>query len=460
MSAVISAADLQAPMASASSWLLGPYHLNPDGHLRLGSVPVALSPLQRRLLVVLVRQAGRVIEKDSLLDQVWGHRQVSDVSLARAVHGLRRILDQGPLGGRVIHTIYGSGYRFDGPVTPCREPDLPGPATHGAPFPPEQALSRFVEGLVLLRQRDPLRLEGAARHFQGCLEQAPRFAPACLQLAATQLARYQWGQLPAMAVEGEIAALLERAEAAGSDAHQLQALRLEVLSLLNWQPQLAEQRFASWLPHQLPGGSAGHSWARHLLVTGRCEQALALLQPQLEADHPSGWMLAALAEALAGEREGAIRALHSQLNLDGTLVGPRLLLALLLAEAGRATQALAELSRSGALDGPAESLRALPALVLVQAGATDRAAQLLDQALARPAATWSMVSLWGAVALALGRQDRASLLLEEAVGRRCGLAPLLLAWPQLSHYDHTPPLRAFRRAMARSFAGFDAAAAA
>lgn len=98
MSAVISAADLQAPMASASSWLLGPYHLNPDGHLRLGSVPVALSPLQRRLLVVLVRQAGRVIEKDSLLDQVWGHRQVSDVSLARAVHGLRRILDQGPLG--------------------------------------------------------------------------------------------------------------------------------------------------------------------------------------------------------------------------------------------------------------------------------------------------------------------------------------------------------------------------
>jgi Tfp pilus assembly protein PilF len=400
-----------------------------------------------------------VIEKDSLLDQVWGHRQVSDVSLARAVHGLRRILDQGPLGGGVIHTIYGSGYRFDGPVTAFSVPDPAVPEAHGAPFPPEQVLSRFVEGLVLLRQRDPLQLEAAARQFRRCLEQAPHFAPALLKLAATQLARYQWGQMPAAAVEGEIASLLEQAEAAGADAHQLHALRLEVLSLLNWQPRLAEERFASWLPNQLPSGPSSHSWARHLLVTGRSGQALQLLQPQLESDHPSGWMLAGLAAALGGDPAGAIRSLHSPLNLDGTLVAPRLLLALLLAEDGRATQALSELSRCGVLDGTAASLSALPALVLAQAGAQDRAAALLDQALARPTADQTMVSLWGVVALTLGRQDRAALLLEEAVRSRCGLAPLLLAWPRIASYDHTPPLRAFRRAMARSFGGFEAAAA-
>ena len=89
----------------------------------------------------------------------------------------------------------------------------------------------------------------------------------------------------------------------------------------------------------------------------------------------------------------------------------------------------------------------------------DLAAALLDQALARPTADQTMVSLWGVVALALGRQDRAALLLEEAVRRRCGLAPLLLAWPQIASYDHTPALRAFRQAMARSFGGFDAAVA-
>jgi DNA-binding winged helix-turn-helix (wHTH) protein len=459
MTVAVLTADRQAGVKAPSAWVLGPYRLDAEGHLRLGSVPVALSPLQRRLLVVLVRQAGRVIEKDALLDQVWGHRQVSDVSLARAVHGLRRILDQGPLGGGVIHTIYGSGYRFDGPVSPFSVPDPAASEAHGTPFPPEPVLSRFVEGLVLLRQRDPLRLEGAAHQFRRCLEHAPHFAPALLSLAATQLARYQWGQLPAAAVEGEISNLLEQAEGAGADPHQLHALRLEVLSLLNWQPRLAEERFASWLPDQLPCGPALHSWARHLLVTGRSGQALELLQHQLEADHPSGWMLAALAAAQGGDRDGAIRSLHIQLNLDGTLVAPRLLLALLLAEAGRATQALSELSRCGILDGPAASLSALPALVLAQAGAPDRAAALLDQALARPTADQTMVSLWGVVALALGRQDRAALLLEEAVLRRCGLAPLLLAWPQIARYDHTPALRAFRQAMARSFGGFDAAVA-
>lgn len=446
--------DIPSSIAPSAVWMFGPYSLDSDGHLCLGPAAVPLSPLQRRLLLALVGQAGKVIEKNNILDQVWGHRQVSDVSLARAVHGLRRILDQGPLGGGVIHTIYGSGYRLDVPVRLRVAADPAQPSHPSAPFPGAQALGHFVEGLVQLRQRDPRLLARAARHFQSCLEHSPAFGPALLHLAATHLGQHLWGQVPASAVDAEIEALLMQAEAAGCEAEPLLALRVEALSLLHWQPQLVEERFASWLPAQLTAGPPLHSWALHLLVTGRPAEARDLLRPHLLDDHPSGWMLSALAAALAGDRNGAIQALRFQLGLDGSLLTPRLLLALLLAEAGQPSEALDQLSFSGVFEAPAESLLALPALVLAKAGASGRAALLLDQAVARPAAKQSMASIWGAVALVLGQQERAATLLEQAVSSRCGLAPFLLAWPALAHHDDTAAVRTFRSGMARSFGAF------
>jgi DNA-binding winged helix-turn-helix (wHTH) protein len=135
------------------SWSIGPYWMDADGHLSLGTSSVPLSPLQRRLLLSLVRHAGEVLEKETLLQEVWGHTQVSDVSLARAVHGLRRILDNGPLGSRVIRTIYGSGYRFDGPVSLLTPKATTGSAPETTVFPAAQALGHFVEGLVQVRHR-------------------------------------------------------------------------------------------------------------------------------------------------------------------------------------------------------------------------------------------------------------------------------------------------------------------
>ncbi|MFN5162296.1 MAG: transcriptional regulator, partial [Cyanobacteriota bacterium] len=78
-------------------WRVGPYTLTPEGLLRLGGGLIRLSPLQRRLLLCFVRHAGQLLDKDTLMHEVWGHTNVSDVSMARAVHGLRQVLDQGPL---------------------------------------------------------------------------------------------------------------------------------------------------------------------------------------------------------------------------------------------------------------------------------------------------------------------------------------------------------------------------
>ena len=108
-------------LTALTSWQIGPYVFSSDGVLRMGGVMVPLSPLQRKLLLCFVRHPGQLIERQELLEDVWGHTQVSNVSVARAVHSLRKVFQQGPLGGRVINTSYGNGYVFSAPVITTQE---------------------------------------------------------------------------------------------------------------------------------------------------------------------------------------------------------------------------------------------------------------------------------------------------------------------------------------------------
>lgn len=417
----------------------GPYRLGVDGQLCLGGSAIPLSPLQRRLLQSLLDHAGEVVAKEVLLQEVWGHTGVSDVNLARAMHGLRRILGRGPLGSGVIRTIYGSGYSLD--VTVRRHRPLPPSPTVAPSFPTGTALSHFIEGLVQVRHRDPMALPRAADHFRRCLSEQPGFAPAQLQRAATLLAQHRWGLSPASAIDDELEALLSELEASGAMEQEVRALRAEALSLLSWQPAQVEQRYGAWLPEQLTPGSGLHSWAWHLMATGRAAEALALLEPGLQPDIPCGWMLAGLAEALLDRPEAALERLRQPLELDPCLGGPRLLLALVLAQAGRWSEARAELERCPPLDGP---LQGLSALVFALGQGPDAARERLEEALASPRPHLPMASLWALVALHLNDQSRAALLLEKAVASRCGLAPLVLHWPGLAVHDDSAAVQQFR----------------
>ena len=434
------------------TWTFGPYSLDGEGNLRIGPTPIHLPPLQRRLLLALVRQQGQVLSRDTLLLEVWGHNEVSEVSISRTVHGLRRIFMKGPLGASVIRTIYGGGYRLDVPIrTVAQEASSAGPLRPGA-LPAAHTLSTYVEGLVWVRQRDPRLLPRAERHLRQCLESAPDFTPAMVVLGATRLAQYQWGLLRAEAVENELQVLLERAEASGSMAAEVLALRVEVLSLLHWQPDLAEDRFARWLPGQLPEGPPLHSWARHLVATGRAAEALPLLEPHLSADNPDGWMLTAVACWFQGEHGKAIGHLREQLSIDASLAGVRLILAHVLADAEQPAEALRELEATAISADPINGLEAFSALILALCGKTTQANAHLRRVLADGDQAEVMTSLWGLTALALGDEASASNLLEQAVRNRCGLAPFVRHLPGLRRrHAGSPALARFQEAMTNRF---------
>lgn len=79
----------------------------------MGSEPVRLTPTEYRLLLVLVRNAGKVITHRQLLKEVWGPDSVSENQYLRVYMGqLRRKLESDPARPRYLMTEPGVGYRL------------------------------------------------------------------------------------------------------------------------------------------------------------------------------------------------------------------------------------------------------------------------------------------------------------------------------------------------------------
>ncbi len=85
--------------------------------LRRGAEPIALEPQVFDLLVYLVRNRGRVVSKDDLIEGVWGGRIVSDSALTSRLNAARRAVDDSGAEQRVIRTVQRRGVRFIGEVS-------------------------------------------------------------------------------------------------------------------------------------------------------------------------------------------------------------------------------------------------------------------------------------------------------------------------------------------------------
>jgi DNA-binding winged helix-turn-helix (wHTH) protein len=84
--------------------------------LRGGSA-IALSPTPFGLLCALARHPGALLTKHVLLDEVWGHRFVSDSVLKGAISDVRTVLGDDAQHPRFIETVPRRGYRFIAALT-------------------------------------------------------------------------------------------------------------------------------------------------------------------------------------------------------------------------------------------------------------------------------------------------------------------------------------------------------
>src|SRR5215813_7008132 len=90
----------------------GPYQLETNERilLREGQL-VPLTPKAFETLLALVESGGHILDKEDLLKKVWPDTIVEEVSLAKKVSILRKVLGE-DAGHHYIETIPRRGYRF------------------------------------------------------------------------------------------------------------------------------------------------------------------------------------------------------------------------------------------------------------------------------------------------------------------------------------------------------------
>jgi transcriptional activator of cad operon len=105
---------------------IGEWRLDPvSSTLSRGEETVPLDPRSLDLLLCLVKEPGRVVTTDELLDKVWPDVTVGQDSVYQAVAGLRRSLGDNSRQPAYIATVPRKGYRLIAPV------DRPAPKKNG-----------------------------------------------------------------------------------------------------------------------------------------------------------------------------------------------------------------------------------------------------------------------------------------------------------------------------------------
>lgn len=139
------------PQPTKRLYDFGPFRINSVQRVlsRDGEV-VAMTPKQFDLLLLLVENHGRVVEKERLIEEVWPETAVEEGNLTTNIYMLRKVLGEDTNGQQYIQTLPRRGYRFVGEV-------VSGDGQSGVKEPVELRLVTRQEQEIVLPQKTPTR---------------------------------------------------------------------------------------------------------------------------------------------------------------------------------------------------------------------------------------------------------------------------------------------------------------
>jgi two-component system, OmpR family, response regulator RegX3 len=105
---------VEAPDSDGTAVEVRGVRVDPDRHeVTVRGRGVDLPPKEFALLELLIRNAGRVLTRDQLIDRIWGADYVGDTkTLDVHVKRLRGRIEEDPHDPRLLVTVRGVGYKF------------------------------------------------------------------------------------------------------------------------------------------------------------------------------------------------------------------------------------------------------------------------------------------------------------------------------------------------------------
>jgi len=129
--------------------------------LRRGGEPVHMEPQAFQVLAYLMAHRDRVVTKDELLDEVWGHRFVAPTTLSTRIKQARKAVGDDGESQRVIRTVRGRGFRIvaDAQVRGGLDaPAVPSAATSAAAAAVTTQDARLDQQIRFARSSDGVRI--------------------------------------------------------------------------------------------------------------------------------------------------------------------------------------------------------------------------------------------------------------------------------------------------------------
>ncbi len=106
----------------AQYYEFGPFRVSTGEHrFYRNGVLVLLPPKEYELLLLLLQNAGRVMDRETLIKALWPNTVVEEANLNVHISALRKVLAESPHDHRYIETLPRLGYRFIAPVRKVNE---------------------------------------------------------------------------------------------------------------------------------------------------------------------------------------------------------------------------------------------------------------------------------------------------------------------------------------------------
>jgi two-component system, OmpR family, response regulator RegX3 len=107
---------MQEPVATEEMLNAGPIEMDVAKHeVRVGDGVVPFPPKEFELLEAFLRRRGRLLTREFLIEEIWGHDYVGDTkTLDVHVKRIRQKIENDPHDPELLLTVRGLGYKFVG----------------------------------------------------------------------------------------------------------------------------------------------------------------------------------------------------------------------------------------------------------------------------------------------------------------------------------------------------------
>ena len=99
---------------SEKIYTIGGLELNEDTvELKVDGVPVKITPMEYKILLLLMKNPGRVFSADEIYERIWNEKAINSDTIMVHVRNIREKIEINPKEPKYLKVVWGVGYKME-----------------------------------------------------------------------------------------------------------------------------------------------------------------------------------------------------------------------------------------------------------------------------------------------------------------------------------------------------------